>query len=222
MVVRKKMKMIERLQKRSIEKDDRIIESTLEYNPNAKLLDLGCGDGIRTERFANYIGTGDIVGVDAKDWSVPFRLIEKNLDGGIPFGDGTFDVVISHHVIEHIKDTDLHIQEIRRVLKKGGYAVFSTPNMASGLVILELLLNKQPKWAHISDYLLPGYPKEQLETHKGYLHRRLFTMEGLVRLLEHYGFKVEHKRRHGYGPFLFGTILMGLYAANLLVKVRRL
>jgi ubiquinone/menaquinone biosynthesis C-methylase UbiE len=46
----------------------------------------------------------------------------------LPFEDESFDVVISHHVIEHMQDQSLHLMEINRVLKPGGACYFATPN----------------------------------------------------------------------------------------------
>lgn len=207
---------------KSIEKDNAITASFLEYNPRAKLLDIGCGDGKRTLTWAWHIGTRNITGIDAKDFGQAFNFIAGDLDNGLPFDDMSFDVVLSHHVIEHVKDTDLFASEIYRVLKASGYAVISTPNLASGKVIAELLINRQPLWACVSDqFFVRGFTDELLEKGRGFLHRRLFTLEGLTRLLEYYGFIIEGKRRHGYGVLPFGKILRGLYAANLSVKVRR-
>lgn len=217
------MGWIQALKDKSIERDNAILDSFLEYNPNAKFLDVGCGDGRRTQRWARCIGTSDVVGVDVKDFGVPFRLIRWDADKGLPFRDESFDVVVTHHVVEHVSDTDLFISEIHRVLKEGGYLGIVTPNLASGRVILELILDKQPLWACISDqFFLRGFTDELLEKGRGFFHRRLFTMEGLVKLLIHYGFTIEYKKRHGYGFFLFGGILGGLYAANLSVKARKL
>lgn len=215
--------IIQRLKGKSIEEDNAVMDKLLEYNPFAKLLDIGCGDGRRTMRWAKCIGTKDITGVDAKDFGQPFKLVEGNIDGGLPFGDNSFDVVISHHVIEHVSNTDQFVTEIYRVLKLGGYAGITTPNMAAGKVILELIINRQPLWANVSDWFFVGdkFTSEILEKNKGFLHRRLFTLQGLISLLEHYGFTIESKKRHGYGVLSFGKILGGLYAANLTVKARR-
>ena len=119
----------------SIEEDNAVMDKLLEYNPFAKLLDIGCGDGRRTVRWAKCIGTQDITGMDAKNFGQPFNMVEGNIDGGLPFDDETFDVVISHHVIEHVSNTDQFVSEIHRVLKTGGYAGITTPNMAAGKVI---------------------------------------------------------------------------------------
>lgn len=42
--------------------------------------------------------------------------------------DNTFDTVISFQVIEHIKDYNLFLKEINRILKPGGKAYITTPN----------------------------------------------------------------------------------------------
>jgi SAM-dependent methyltransferase len=46
----------------------------------------------------------------------------------LPFSDESFDVVICREVIEHVKDTDAVFVEMKRVLKRGGYLLITTPN----------------------------------------------------------------------------------------------
>lgn len=45
----------------------------------------------------------------------------------IPFEDDFFDVIICCHVLEHIPDDALAMKELRRVLKRGGWAVLQVP-----------------------------------------------------------------------------------------------
>ncbi|MDD2482484.1 MAG: class I SAM-dependent methyltransferase, partial [Lutispora sp.] len=45
----------------------------------------------------------------------------------MPFKDGVFDLIISEDVIEHIFDVELAFSEINRVLKTGGYHIFTVP-----------------------------------------------------------------------------------------------
>ena len=45
----------------------------------------------------------------------------------LPFADGTYDVVMAHHVLEHIDDDTRAMAELFRVLKPGGLAVLSVP-----------------------------------------------------------------------------------------------
>ena len=49
-------------------------------------------------------------------------------DENIPFPDGTFDVVITNQVLEHVPDAGLHLREIRRVLPDDGVVYLATPN----------------------------------------------------------------------------------------------
>lgn len=46
----------------------------------------------------------------------------------LPFADASFDVVMSFDVFEHIRDSDAHLREVRRVLVRGGHYLLQTPN----------------------------------------------------------------------------------------------
>ena len=48
----------------------------------------------------------------------------------LPFGDGTFDVVVSFETIEHILEQNEFLDEIKRVLKPAGLLIMSSPNRA--------------------------------------------------------------------------------------------
>jgi SAM-dependent methyltransferase len=43
------------------------------------------------------------------------------------FADGTFDLVIANHVLEHVDDDARALSEIHRVLRSGGLAILQTP-----------------------------------------------------------------------------------------------
>ena len=220
-----KKKVMWHLRVRSHEENYAKFVDIAEYNPMAKLLDVGCSTGIRTISIAEKIGTQDITGVDAKELGAPFKVVKQNVDIGLPFDAETFDVVTAHHIIEHVSNTDMMVSEMYRVLKYGGYALLGTPNLASGKTIAALILDRQPHDTFVSDYFIIGNRAKDgfsdWEMSKGFLHRRLFTMYGLTQLLEHYGFTIEYKKKIGYGRYFFGEILRGKYAANLIVKARK-
>ena len=58
---------------------------------------------------------------DKKNISVKTIDIEK-----IPFGNETFDIVIANSMLYHVKDIDLALSEVKRVLKKDGLFYCST------------------------------------------------------------------------------------------------
>ncbi len=45
----------------------------------------------------------------------------------LPFGDNEFDVVFCNHVLEHVADDKKAMEELYRVLKKGGLGIFQIP-----------------------------------------------------------------------------------------------
>ncbi|MBT3741282.1 Methyltransferase domain-containing protein [Polaribacter sp. Hel1_33_78] len=45
----------------------------------------------------------------------------------LPFKDNSFDVVFCNHVLEHITDDKKAMQELFRVMKKGGFGIFQIP-----------------------------------------------------------------------------------------------
>ncbi|GAB1856669.1 class I SAM-dependent methyltransferase [Flavobacteriaceae bacterium MHTCC 0001] len=45
----------------------------------------------------------------------------------LPFKDDEFDVILCNHVLEHIPDDTRAMQELYRILKKGGWGIFQIP-----------------------------------------------------------------------------------------------
>ena len=49
----------------------------------------------------------------------------------LPFEDNTFDVILCNHVLEHIQDDTQAMNELFRVMKKGGWGIFQVPQELS-------------------------------------------------------------------------------------------
>jgi len=91
-----------------------------------RVLDIGTGSGHIADRISQI---GSIVACDVVDQRVAGRNLPFVQAGELlPFTSGTFDLVISNHVVEHVDQPDVHLSEIHRVLRPGGVAYLATPN----------------------------------------------------------------------------------------------
>jgi 2-polyprenyl-6-hydroxyphenyl methylase/3-demethylubiquinone-9 3-methyltransferase len=101
------------------------------------------------------------------------RFESADCEENIPFSDKFFDVVWAGDVIEHIRFTDVFINEINRVLKPGGTFVLSTPahNRIKNLII---------SLCNFESHFNPEFP-----------HLRFYTVNSLRRVLEKRGFRMQ-------------------------------
>lgn len=89
-----------------------------------RILDFGCGAG-------GVVAAWRAEGFDARgcDFEVPdapgLAAIEQPYR--LPYDDGSFDLVASDQVFEHVMDYEAALAETRRVLRSGGIAVHMFP-----------------------------------------------------------------------------------------------
>ena len=120
-----------------------------EKHINGDVLELGCGEGRGIDIILNK--SKSFTAID-KISEITERLSlkypeEKFISSSFPplnsIEDNSFDTIVSFQVIEHIKNDELFIEEIYRILKPGGKALISTPN-------IKMTLTRNP-W-HIREY----------------------------------------------------------------------
>jgi SAM-dependent methyltransferase len=99
-------------------------------NPRPLILDVGCGTGANLDLLREF---GEVLGIDSEEAAIRF-CGERGLDGltraraqDLPFGDGTFDLVTSFEVLEHLEDDARAAGEIARVLRPGGRLLATVP-----------------------------------------------------------------------------------------------
>ena len=216
--------------------------SLVEWKPGAVYLDCGPADGELTIKVAKKIGTNNIYGID-RDSVYVIKAKKKgievkrgDLNKRFPFKDQMFDVITGIEVIEHLYDTDIFLREIYRVLKRDGYAIIGTENLASWHNIVALTLGQQPSTGpHISDYYPVGFhPLCQKQTRgvkKGKKwntdkHINVATRKALLKLFNYHGFKIDAEKPSGFYPFggMLSDILAQLdrsHALTILVKLRK-
>jgi len=101
----------------------RVDEAAVSVAP-ASVLDVGCGEGVVTERLAKLLAPAAVLGVDAdqahlsREWqrrSAPNLSFATGSAYELPFADGSFDVVCAIEVLEHLERPRAALSEMRRV-----------------------------------------------------------------------------------------------------------
>ena len=112
------MKLAWRRRRGSGALDRRLIEDYLARGGPAKL-HIGCGENL----LEGWLNSDLYPGSD--------RVLHFDATGRFPFADATFDYVFSEHMIEHVpyEGALSMLRECRRVLKPGGRARISTPDL---------------------------------------------------------------------------------------------
>jgi ubiquinone/menaquinone biosynthesis C-methylase UbiE len=120
----KRYALVNRWDPSHLEKVDRL----LSLQPGERVLEVGCGRGLLTNRIAER-GV-DIVGIDANPQAPELAEGERVLHmraEDLSFDDSEFDAIVSVHAIEHIPPLEEAFEEMVRVLKPGGRAMFIYP-----------------------------------------------------------------------------------------------
>lgn len=94
-----------------------------------KILDLGCGEDKlhNKDKFLGYDFKGEVIGLDFIKSDQVDVVYDLN-KGKLPFKSNYFDIVYTHHTLEHIENIIPIIQEVHRVLKKKGRFLIRVPH----------------------------------------------------------------------------------------------
>jgi ubiquinone/menaquinone biosynthesis C-methylase UbiE len=169
----------------------------VEHLPQGVFVDIGCGDGSVTEKVVSIAG-GSCVALDisveaarkARARNLEHQSGLCDIGRGLPFRDNSIDHVFCSDLLEHLLDVDTFLDEIKRVLKSGGYCVLSTPNLGWLPNRLLLLLGLQPFWVELSyRFDLSGLFASRRRFPAGHIH--VFTLRALTSLLRLHGFTID-------------------------------
>ena len=153
----------------------------------AAALDVGCGDGrLTAELRARSVVCADVseVALGRARARLPDATLARVApDEPLPFEDNAFDLVLCAETIEHVRDVQLLLSEVRRVLRPHGSLALTTP--AHGRATAARLVMRG--WESLFDPLSP--------------HLRFFSERSLGRLLDELGFEVVEVR-HRAGTLL--------------------
>ena len=155
-----------------------------------RVLDLGCGSG-RLGEALRALGH-HVVGVDLHDTpDAKERLdafIVADLEHGVPAGvqeHGPFDTIVAADVLEHVRDPDRLLVEVRDLVADGAQVVASVPNVGHWYPRLRVASGR-------FDYDARGILDRD--------HVRFFTRRSFARLTERTGWRIAASRPTGV-PF---------------------
>jgi SAM-dependent methyltransferase len=157
------------------------------------ILDVGCGggklvDGLNLEGYeADGADSSTVVLEYARSTKRGrFFLTSAELLEGVP-SEKEYDLIIANHLIEHLRDPKIFLENIRKHLKNGGYMYIETPNLES--------------WD----------PKSLWRGRAGGLygsdHRICYTLNSLSRLMENNGFVIHKAFTRTYSLTIFNGIV---------------
>jgi SAM-dependent methyltransferase len=108
-----------------------LIRQAAENRIEGNILEDGCGVGSYLARLAEdaSLAVGLEIELDrAREAHSKGPATLGGVGEYLPFAKNTFDLVLSHEVLEHVQNDQMAINEIVRVLKPGGRLVLYVPN----------------------------------------------------------------------------------------------
>ena len=153
----------------------------LPLNPDARVLDLGCGTGVLLRRALSTQPTLQYIGVDvslgmlqqaARQLPSNVALVQGT-SAALPFPDGSIDIAVSTSALHYMPSLPSVLDELRRVLTPGGTVVLS--DWCADYVTMRVL-----------DRVLRVVDRA---------HERTISVAELTMLLVHAGFVVEQASR---------------------------
>ena len=138
---------------KAIEKVDRLINHIM-IDKSTVVLDLGCGGGYVSRELYNRTGA-KIYGIDNSEKAICLAI--KKSEGmpisykkqdvrNLPFKENFADVILCIGIIEHIKNHNQCIDEVRRVLKNNGLVYVVSSNRDSFIYEQKVIREKLGCW----------------------------------------------------------------------------
>ena len=163
------------------------------------ILENGCGVGMYVEHLSPFGGT--VIGLEydfdrAREARINSPHILNAAGESLPLPSSTFDVILSHEVIEHVQDDRAAIREMIRALKPKGRLVLFCPNR--GYPVETHGIYWKGKY-YFGNKLFVNYLPRKLRN-KLAPHVRVYTKRDLLKLFE--GLPVR---------FIEQTVIFGAY-----------
>jgi len=144
------------------------IISLLNPKKSDRILEIGCGSGVLLKELEKY--KCSIIGIDVSKEAIEMakkntsisKLILSSTDK-LDFDNNSFDKIICQHIVEHLNNFDIVLEELKRILKNNGCLIIVTPNI--------------------------NYPDNNLFYDPD--HKHIFSLFELKKILENHGFIID-------------------------------
>lgn len=181
--------------------------------PNKKVLDVGCATGRIAEKLKKEKNCY-VVGIEIDKEMVKIarkrcdKVINANVEllKSIDFPKGYFDIILYADVLEHCRNPEEIVKNLRKYLSDRGYILISVPNVANWEIRLKLLMGK-------FDY--------QGGTILDTGHLKFFTLTSIKKLIEEASLEVIKVKSRNMVLRSLGKIWKSLFAWGFVIKARK-
>ncbi len=179
---------------------ERTLDELFDRAEPTSLLDVGCGEGVLVQRWAQRLAEGRVVGIDLEEESIQagwaerrapnleYRVMEaRRVDRveNLPFAENEFDLASAIEVLEHVPDPGHTLEEMARCAER--HLLVSVP--------------REPLWRMLN--MARGAYWSELGNTPGHLNH--WSKRSFVRLLSRHGDVVEVR-----SPFPWTMLLVRL------------
>ena len=184
--------------KRVVSRFVRVLDELIAHTDPESVVDVGCGEGVLTARWAERLAGRRIVGLDPGERSLQAGWERRkcpNLEfrGGhalaLPFADGELDMAVAVEVLEHLPEPERALAELSRVARR--HVLASVP--------------REPIWRAAN--LARGAHVRSLGNTPGHVNH--WSSGAFATLVEPYG-RVEAAR----SPFPWTVLLVRLHSSS--------
>lgn len=137
-----------------------LYDATLSYSTNEYIdrllgnvkskiiLDLGSGMGIDTQRLIKK--GAEVISLDSSEKALMIsQIVNKNIHiradaTKLPFKDNSIDIVFGNDILHHIEERE-SLNEVKRVLKSGGFAIFKEPLKYNPIIFLYRIIKSSSR-----------------------------------------------------------------------------
>lgn len=163
----------------------------------ARILDLGCGDGVLLSTIRSRSPSAFLAGIDFTPGDVELareRVPDARLFVGdfttFPFGEASFDVIVAHYVLMLVGNLEPVLSRVQSALADGGTFAFVVDNVNE----------PQEEFFRLIAVALDAVGVESATTpFRAMVDHRLYDADALSRLLESFDLTVE---RHTIGTLI--------------------